>query len=123
MKQKKHTNIIVTIILCLPIILIGILFIKYYNHNNATSSISDIYISIPNGETINLSGDNKKLYTDVYYNAQETDSLPSNLIVDNAMTIMYVINDVTTHYDLFFSKDYKSAYLASENGNYYIVDE
>ena len=123
MKQKKHTNIIVTIILCLPIILIGILFIKYYNHNNATSSISDIYISIPNGETINLSGDNKKLYTDVYYNAQETDSLPSNLIVENAMTIMYVINDVTTHYDLFFSKDYKSAYLASENGNYYIVDD
>ena len=67
MKHKNKSNLLVIIILCLPIILIGILFIKYYNHNNATSSISNIYISLHNGETMSLSGDNFKLYTDIYY--------------------------------------------------------
>ena len=123
MKQNKQTSIIVTIVLCLPILLIGILFIKYYNHNNATSSISDIYISVPDGDTISLSGNNKKLYTEIFYNAQEIDSISSDIIDDKTLTIMYVISEVTTHYDLYFSKNYKSAYLASENGDYFIIDE
>ncbi len=123
LKPKNKTSILVTIILCLPILLIGILFIKYYNHNNATSSISDIYISIPDGETVNLSGDNLKLYTELYYNCTEVESLPSDAVKDQALTIMYVIKDITTHYDLFFTKDLDHSYLVSENGDIYLIDD
>lgn len=122
MKHKNKSNLLVIIILCLPIILIGILFIKYYNHNNATSSISNIYISLHNGETMSLSGENFKLYTDIYYNCQKTDSLPEKIEDKSPLTIMYVINDVTNHYDLYFTNDYKKSFFVTENKEYYIID-
>lgn len=124
MKQKSKTNILVAIILCLPIILIGILFIKYYNHNSATSSISDIRLTLPDGKIMSLSGDNFKFYTDVYYDAQKIDYIPREIEADEqAVTVIYVINEITTHYDLFFTNDLKTSFLISEAGDCYLINE
>lgn len=127
MSIRNHkVNIIISVLLCLPILFIAHLFLSYTSHNATAKDIYQIKITTPDSaemvltETVDI-----QFYLDAMLDAKKTEVPPRSIEgeVNTALIIGYQKLDKQSDYILFPSIDPKECFFMNPDGDCLVISE
>ncbi|HPE95258.1 MAG TPA: hypothetical protein PLT66_04235, partial [Bacillota bacterium] len=113
--QQKKTKlpVIISVILCLPLILIAFLAVKYVTELKKTEEITQIRLTYPNTTVSVLSDEQAQIYKDILLDASSVTQAPEDTTGRTPIVVSYVYGSSSVSYDMYLSSDLNKCFLVS----------